>query len=81
MSLNYKPEELSQMILNYLQKRPDAADTLEGITRWWLEFQRVELSANDVKDALESLVQKGIIRIFKAKNGSTFYKIDKEKLH
>ncbi len=80
MSLNSKPEELSRMILNYLQKSPGAADTLEGITKWWLEFERVEHSMNDVKDALESLVQEGIIRIFKTKNGTTMYKVNREIL-
>lgn len=64
------------MILDYIQKKPDAVDTLEGISRWWLEFERIELSVDEVTDVLESLIQKGIIRVKKTKNGTTFYRIN-----
>jgi len=66
------------MILDYLQKNPDAGDTLEGIARWWLEPARIESSVDEVADALESLIQKGIIRMHKLKDGTTFYKSNKE---
>jgi len=66
------------MILNYLRKNPDAGDTLEGITRWWLEQEKIEISVDRVVEALESLVQKGEIRVQKVKGGSTFYKVNKE---
>jgi len=78
MGRNNNAEEISRMILNYLQKTPDAADTLEGISKWWLEYERVEHSMNDVKDALENLIKKGIISMFKTKDGTTMYKINKE---
>jgi len=66
------------MILNYLRKNPDAGDTLEGITRWWLEQEKIEISVDRAVEALESLVQKGEIRVQKVKGGSTFYKVNKE---
>jgi len=68
----------SEMILNYLRKNPDAGDTLEGITRWWLEQEKIEISVDRAVEALESLVQKGEIRVQKVKGGSTFYKVNKE---
>lgn len=68
-------EKISIMILNYLRKNPEAGDTLEGITRWWLEMQRIEFSVNEVEDVLESLVRKSVIRKYKVKDGTTFYKI------
>lgn len=73
-----KQKKISIMILNYLRKSPDAGDTLEGITKWWLEMERIEISAKEVIDALESLIQKGKIRIYETKSGMTFYKLKKE---
>lgn len=64
------------MILNYLRRNPSAEDTLEGITRWWLQLERIELSVNEVTDVLESLIQKGLIRMYKTKGGATLYKIN-----
>ena len=64
------------MIMDYIQKNPDAGDTLEGISKWWLEFERIELSVDEVTDVLENLIQKGMIRVKKTKNGNTFYKIN-----
>ncbi len=65
------------MILNYLRKNPDAGDSLEGITRCWLELERIEISVKEVMDVLEGLIQKGEIRTYKTKNGLTFYKLKK----
>lgn len=78
MNLSEKQEKISRMILDYLRKNPDAGDTLKGITQWWLELARIESSVDEVADALESLTQKGIIRMHKLKDGTTFYKINKE---
>ena len=55
-------EEMSEMILSYLRKHPDAGDTLEGITRWWLESDRVDRSADEVAEGLELLLEKGLLR-------------------
>ena len=66
------------MILNYLRKNPDAGDSLEGITRWWLEMERIEISVKEVIDVLEGLIQKGEIRTYKTKSGLTFFKLKKE---
>ncbi|MHC4086025.1 MAG: hypothetical protein ACYSWZ_00805 [Planctomycetota bacterium] len=73
-----KTEYISRMILDYIRKNPDTGDTLEGIVKWWLELARIESSVDEVADALENLIQKGIIRIRKLKDGTAFYKINKE---
>lgn len=62
MSMNEKQDEITTMILNYLQKHPEAGDTVEGITRWWLEFERVEQNVGKVASALERLIEKGLLR-------------------
>ena len=76
---SYQSDVCQSIILNYLQMNPYAGDTLEGITKWWLELQRIEVSVNEIADVLESLKRKGLIRMYKNKDGTTFYKINKEK--
>lgn len=68
-------EKISIMILNYLRKNPEAGDTLEGITRWWLEAEKIEISVDEVTYALEILLQKGQVQRHKSGGGNTFYKI------
>ena len=70
-----KTEEISRMILDYLRRNPAAGDTLEGIARWWLEFEKIETSVNDVANVLESLVEQGRVRIIERKGGNAAYAI------
>lgn len=71
-----KKEEISKLILNYLRKHPQAEDTFEGITRWWIEISRIEFSAADVKEALESLQKNGLVRLHKTRGGTSLYKLN-----
>jgi hypothetical protein len=70
-------EALSRQILDYLQKNPEASDTLEGIAAWWLEQQRIEQLVEEVAEALELLVKKGAVKAHKKPDGITTYKIKK----
>ena len=54
-------ERVSAEIQRYLQSHPHAADTLEGITRWWLTRQRYEEAATVVKKALDILIARGLV--------------------
>ena len=54
-------EELSEKILNYLRKHPNAEDTVEGITRWWLEFEKVDSLVDDVSEVLELLLRRDMV--------------------
>ena len=78
MITNEKQKKISEAILSYLRKNPDAGDSLEGIVEWWLGIERIESSVDEVADALESLVQRGIIKIRKTESGTTWYGISKE---
>jgi len=73
--MSKREKEIEAMILNYLGKNPGAEDTLEGITKWWLEMKRIEASVEEVANALEVLLQKGLIKIIKVKDGTNIYKI------
>jgi Fe2+ or Zn2+ uptake regulation protein len=72
--VNKKDEEISEQILRYLQMNPDSGDTIEGIAKYWLEFERIDQSVDEVRDALESLVDKGLIIKLVAQDGKPIYK-------
>jgi hypothetical protein len=54
-------EDLKAEILNYLARNPEGKDTLEGIARFWLRKQRVELCVEDVHEAVMSLLNEGLL--------------------
>jgi hypothetical protein len=76
---NKKLERISSLILEYLRKNPEAGDTLEGIAKWWLEIERIEVSVNEIADALKSLIKKEQILVYKTRGGTTFYKFSDGK--
>ena len=63
------------MILSYLRKNPEAGDTLEGISKWWLELERIEVSVEEVSNALDFLITKGLVKTLRPKGGKVFYKV------
>ena len=79
MSGNKKQEKISKVTLDYLRKRPNSGDTLEGITKWWLERGWTEIATEDAAEVLENLLKKGKVRTYTNKDGTTFYKIAEEK--
>lgn len=70
-------EKIGELILNYLRKNPEAGDTLLGISRFWLELERIDMTVDDVAAACENLVNKGLIKIIKTESGRVFYKASK----
>jgi DNA-binding HxlR family transcriptional regulator len=48
-------------ILSYLEKHPQASDTLEGIVEWWLLQQKIEYQTKVVRDALAELIKRGFL--------------------
>lgn len=70
-------EEFSRRIINYLMTNPDGGDTLEGISRWWLELERIDRCVDEVAGALDMLLEKGILRKTTLKDGTVFFKMGK----
>jgi hypothetical protein len=52
---------LAQQIQEYLELRPQAGDTLEGIANWWLLRQQVNESVEEIKRALAILKTRNVI--------------------
>jgi hypothetical protein len=47
------------LLLGYLYIYPEAKDTAEGITNWWLRACEVMVNKTDVEEALNELVMSG----------------------
>ena len=46
-------------IMEYLQQRPMASDTLDGVVHWWLLEQSIMRNKRLVEQALEQLAEQG----------------------
>ena len=64
-------ERIALEIERYVSLHPTAADTLEGIARWWVVRGQPEL--NSVEAALEWLVQRGLLQRRALPDGNSLY--------
>ncbi len=65
------------MILNYLRKNPNAGDTLEGISRWWLNLDKIEITVDEVSSVLEALIKEHKVKRQVINGDNPTYKICK----
>jgi hypothetical protein len=54
-------ESIADAIERYLQRHPAAADSDVGIAEWWLGEQGIQVSVDDVREALKLLESRGVI--------------------
>ncbi|WP_115719784.1 hypothetical protein [Gallaecimonas mangrovi] len=52
-------EHISAAILAYLAIRPQAADTVEGVHQWWVNWAGQEAPIHLTEQALETLAEQG----------------------
>ncbi len=67
-------EDLAEEIEGYLRRGERLADTVEGITEWWLTRQRLQEEKQKVRRALDFLCQKGLIEKRTLPDGQTLYR-------
>lgn len=60
-------------IEKYLDYHPNAADTLEGIIKWWISRIRLEETIEVVSEALSILESKGIVTKRDSADGRKIY--------
>jgi len=65
-------------IRRYLWEHPNAADTLEGIARWWLSGNSANVLLTDVEDALKQLVSRGEVVRQTLSDGTGIYERNKQ---
>lgn len=76
--MNDTKEDITRIILDYLRKNPDAGDTLEGISKWWLNPERIAVTVDEVASVLETLIKEGKVRRTKNEGSNPVYKIFKK---
>lgn len=69
---------IERQLLDYLAEHPNAEDTLEGIAEWWLLEWRIRNYVPKVREALESLVEKGKVETRKV-GRKTLYRLSRKK--
>lgn len=68
-------ERLAGEILRYLSTHREAADTAEGIARWWIKRQRLEDTVARVQVALDRLVERSLVEPHASAAGGTRYQL------
>jgi hypothetical protein len=64
---------IAHTIQRYLDVNPEAADSAEGIRRWWLPPALAEESPGAVEEALDRLVAAGVIQPRPLPDGRVLY--------
>lgn len=66
--------KITNEILTYLSAHPDAADTLDGVAKWWVLERAVKFELDRVKHALDELVAKGLVIAQKGSDSKILYR-------
>ena len=66
---------VARVVLEYLQAHPHAADTVEGISAWWLGTSRRGTRVASVVEALEALAARGAVTCETTPAGETVYRL------
>jgi hypothetical protein len=70
---DFEVQQIAGQIECYLKSHPHAADTVEGITQWWLLGQGIGVSSSRVQQALDYLILKSVIKCNANFNGNKVY--------
>jgi len=65
--------ELITVIEAHLAAHPTAADSAEGVARWWVGSRGIEATAGEVEPVLALLVRRHRLRRVQLADGSTLY--------
>jgi hypothetical protein len=66
--------EQTDSLRRYLMAHPEAQDTLEGISRWWLPPTAAAISPARIKAAVDALVAEGLIVEERRPGGSVYHR-------
>ena len=72
-------KRVAQEIERYLVSHPAAADSLEGVAKWWLTRQRYQDALVIVEKALDYLIASGRVVKTKKSDGTCIYRKQKTK--
>lgn len=66
--------DLTAAIHRYITAHPNACDTLEGVSDWWLARQAYEDAHAGVAAALRVLIDRGQVEAIRALDGHVLYR-------
>jgi len=69
--------QVAMKILDYMRRFPDAADTEEHITHWWLNSGDEEQEPGGVSSALQMLEKNGLIERVELPDNRVVYRLSK----
>jgi hypothetical protein len=67
-------------ILRYLEQRPDAADTVEGIVEWWVPKQSIYEEAKVVQRALDDMVNREWLLTNESSDARKHYRLNTDRI-
>ena len=67
-------------ILTYMLEHPDAQDTLQGITEWWLPGGDARPNVTLVAEALAEMTAEGFVIARVGEDARAHYKLNRRKL-
>lgn len=70
---------IADQILAYLVQHPEAQDTAEGITEWWLLEQQIRYAVAEVDGALNNLVADDLLLTRQCADGRAYYGLNRAK--
>lgn len=72
-------EEIALAILDYLLRNPDAKDSVEGISEWWVQETAAERKRWAVESALSFLHSRQLIVETRRDGLAPFYRVNPRK--
>lgn len=76
-----REEALIEAILGYLSSHPQAADSVDGVTNWWLANHGPSPARAEVEQALTTMVARGLIRRVELPDDTVLYCCHGSPLH
>ena len=65
-------DEVARAIEAYLAGHPGAADNEHGIAAWWLPGLGLDVPVEQVREALDALVHRGVVTVVALPGGSIY---------
>lgn len=69
----HQVEAIAAAILAHLESNPLAADSVDGVARWWLGAAHPNATVEQAQSALDWLVSRGALRCLKLTDGTVLY--------
>jgi len=66
--------KIAKLIETYIGEHPEASDSIEGITTWWISISNNNKQKELVNLAIDTLISKNVLTKFMSNDGQFIYK-------